>query len=68
MRIVVDLTDGASFPNGDELPPSVILDDGDVVVVFGDAEIRMTNAQFDRFLDAMNAWMSSLPAMDERDI
>lgn len=33
-----------------------IIDDGDVVVVFGDVELRMGYLQFSKFYEAIKAW------------
>ncbi len=68
MKTTIDLTEDASFPEGDELPPSVLTDDGDTVLTFGDVSVRMTCLQFQRVLDAMNAWMNALPPTTEHEL
>lgn len=46
-RITIDLTVDAASPCDDTLPEwTEIRDDGDVVLCFGDIELRMTDPQF----------------------
>lgn len=65
MHIEIDLTedDPGLAPGDGTLPdPSIITDDGDIVLQFADAHIRMSYFQFDRMLDRMNAWRDAIPS------
>jgi hypothetical protein len=57
MRAVIDITDAAGGPFGDALPdPSIVFEDSDVVLQFGDVEWRMTIGQFDQIFNALTNW------------
>lgn len=56
MRTQIDLTD-----EGDELETAAIGDHGDMVMIFGDVEIRMTYVQFFGWLERINTQMDAIP-------
>ena len=65
MRTVVDISEpGAAYGDDARLPdPTVITDDGDIVLCFGDVEIRMTLGQFEDLYQGMRTWRRSIPAV-----
>lgn len=56
MKVQIDLTD-----EGDELESASVGDDGDMVMTFGEVEVRMTYAQFFGWLERINAQMDAIP-------
>jgi hypothetical protein len=65
MRVEIDLTedDTALSPGDGLLPePTLISDDGDILLRLADTSIRMTHSQFERILGGMNAWWDAIPS------
>jgi hypothetical protein len=56
MKTQIDLTD-----EGDELETAVLGDDGDMIMTFGDVDVRMTYAQFFGWIERINAQINALP-------
>ena len=63
MRAEIDLTEddpGISPGDGNLPQPSIISDDGDILIQFSDVVIRVSYSQFDRILESMNAWRNAI--------
>jgi hypothetical protein len=73
VHVEIDITDddprSAYGPGEGAMPdPSVLMDDGDILLTLGAVTLRMTYAQFDRLMDKANEWRQAVPAEDEIDI
>lgn len=64
MRTEIDISEPEGS-YGTRLPhPTVLTDDGDIVLSFGDVALRMTYAQFDELYCAMRKRWESVPTGD----
>lgn len=68
MIVIFDITEDDQYGHGRGTLPdnTIICDDGDVMLKFGDVAIRMSYGQFDTIIDGCVAWRESVPAEDQR--
>jgi hypothetical protein len=62
MRTTIDVSEPGGDYTGAQLPdPTVISDDGDIVLCFGDVELRMNYSQFEDLFEGMTRFRNASP-------